>query len=371
MKKWILLFALCGCLVMPGAAAEMEVSAKSAALYVPETGQMLYEKAADARMPMASVTKMMTAICAIELADPETVVTVSDTAALAEGSSMYLKPGEQLPMEELLKGLMLVSGNDAAAAVAEGTSGSVSAFVEQMNQKAALLGLQNTHFRNPSGLPEEGHYSSARDLAVLAAYSLENPRFAELVSMQSATVAATNAYGVRYLTNHNKLLRNYEGAIGVKTGFTKAAGRCLVSAAERDGVRLVAVTLSDPDDWNDHARMLDAGFSRVKRLEQDEFARLAARTAAVVGGSSSSVPLLCEGDPPLVVDGRYSASVELPHFLYAPVKEGEQVGMLTVCSGEKRYTYALRAAVSVPYREKEKSLWGRICALWHSVGGTK
>ena len=209
-------------------AGAVGTSASSALLIEQESGRVLYAQNADEERLIASITKIMTAVVALEHGSPDMLYTVT-AEDMAEGSSMYLKPGDQLRLEELLYGLMLVSGNDAALAVAHCVSGSVEEFVDLMNETAKRLNMDHTHFANPNGLDAQGHYSSARDMAVLAAYALKNQDFKRIVSTTTVTI------GERYLTNHNKLLRRCEGCIGVKTGFTKAAGRTLVSAAARGG----------------------------------------------------------------------------------------------------------------------------------------
>lgn len=231
------------------------VSAKSAILYDCTASRVLLEKNADEKSLIASTTKIMTALVVAENCNEADPVRIPPEAVGIEGSSMYLKEGEVLSVQDLLYGLMLQSGNDAAVALAIYCGGSVEGFVDLMNEKAKELSLTQTHFANPNGLDHDDNYSTARDMAVLTQYALENPVFAELVDTKTATVG-----GGRCLTNHNKLLWRYDGCIGVKTGFTRAAGRILVSAAERNGRRLVVVTIGAPDDWNDHAKLLDYGF---------------------------------------------------------------------------------------------------------------
>ena len=232
------------------------ISAQKALVLDGVTGRVLYEKNADQQSLIASTTKIMTALIVCERCNVLDRMRIPREAVGIEGSSMYLKEGEILTIQELLYGLMLSSGNDAAVALAIYCGGTVEGFAELMNDKAHALGLQNTHFENPNGLDSPGHYSTARDLAVLAAYAMENPIFYQTVSTKNVTV------GNRCLRNHNKLLWQLEGADGVKTGFTKAAGRILVSSATRDGRRLICVTLNDPNDWADHASVLEEGFSR-------------------------------------------------------------------------------------------------------------
>ena len=232
-----------------------QVSAKSAALLDGTTGECLYAKNGDQRALIASTTKIMTGLLVCEAGEPEKPVTVPDIAVGLEGSSMYLKSGETLTRRDLLYGMMLHSGNDAALTLAVSISGTEAAFVRQMNLRARALGLTQTHFANPHGLDSGENYSTALDLARLAQAALQNEQFRTVVSTKTIACAG------RTLTNHNKLLWRYDGCIGVKTGYTRHAGRILVSAAERGGRMLIAVTISDPDDWRDHAALLDYGFA--------------------------------------------------------------------------------------------------------------
>ena len=232
-----------------------QVSAKSAALLDGTTGECLCEKNGDQRALIASTTKIMTGLLVCEAGDLDRTGTVPETAAGTEGSSMYLKSGETLTRRELLYGMMLHSGNDAALTLAISVSGSEAAFVRQMNRRACALNLTQTHFANPHGLDSGENYSTALDLVRLAQAALQNEQFRAVVSTKTITCAG------RTLTNHNKLLWRYDGCIGVKTGYTRHAGRILVSAAERGGRMLIAVTISDPDDWRDHVSLLDYGFA--------------------------------------------------------------------------------------------------------------
>ena len=213
--------------------SELTISAKSATLYEPVTKSFLYEKNADVRLPMASTTKIMTALVAIENADLQTVVTAGENAYGTEGSSLYLKIGESYTLEEMLYGLMLRSANDAAVAIAETVCGSVEAFADLMNAKAEQLGLSDTHFTNSHGLDDPHHYTTARELAVIASEALKNETFKRIVSTYKISIESSLGE-TRLLVNHNKLLKLYDGAIGVKTGFTKKSGRCLVGAAEKN-----------------------------------------------------------------------------------------------------------------------------------------
>ena len=248
--------------IVPTVAEAVEVSATAAVLLDADTGQLLYEKNGDEQMLIASTTKLMTALVALEQAEPDDTVTVT-REHMTEGSSMYLKPGETVRVEELLYGLLLCSGNDAALALTE-CAGGLEPFVALMNEKAAALGMTHTSFANPNGLDAEGHYSTARDMAVLAAAAMEEPTFRRICSTRTATV------GRRTMTNHNKLLAQIDGCIGMKTGYTKAAGRTLVSCAERQGRRLVAVTLCDGNDWADHKVLYDLGFAAVEAKDTED-----------------------------------------------------------------------------------------------------
>ena len=239
------------------------ISARCAIVMDADTGEVLYEKEADRRSLIASTTKIMTGYLVCRGMDLAAEVTVPAEAVGLEGSSMYLREGETLTGRDLLYGMLLHSGNDAAEALALLCAGSEAAFVAQMNETAAALGLTQTHFSNPHGLDSEENYSTARDLARLAAAALKEPLFRRVASTRTVTVA-----GDRVLTNHNRLLWQYEGCVGVKTGYTRAAGRILVSAARRGGRTLICVTLNDPNDWQDHCALLDAGFSHGTRHDQ-------------------------------------------------------------------------------------------------------
>lgn len=245
--------------------ASPEISGEYACVMEAETGEVLFEYNGDITHSMASTTKIMTALVALESSSPDELVSVSRNAAYQEGSSAYLAQNEKIKMKDLLYGLMLNSGNDAAVAVAEHISGNEATFAEKMTDRAKALGAFNTQFKNPSGLDAEGHYTTAVDLARITAAALKIPEFREIVSTIYKEVDYSG--GRLCFSNHNKLLKSYDGCIGVKTGFTKKTGRCLVSAAERDGITIVCVTLRAPDDWNDHKKLLDYGFEKVTYTE--------------------------------------------------------------------------------------------------------
>lgn len=306
------------------------LSAKSAVLMDAQTGRVLLEKNADERSLIASTTKIMTALVVCEQCNVLDRVKIPREAVGIEGSSMYLKEGEILTVQELLYGLMLHSGNDAAVALAIYCGGTVEGFAELMNDKARLLGLTGTHFANPNGLDHPDHYSTARDLATLAAYAMENPIFAKTVSAKTITI------GARYLKNHNKLLWMLEGADGVKTGFTKAAGRILVSSAQRDGRRLVAVTIHDPNDWQDHIAMMEEGFSSYS-VQQILSAGEQIGTMKIAGGVEDEVPILTAEDFSYALAEEEEPEIVLPEpgFAYAPVVLGGEAGYAHICINGK------------------------------------
>ena len=301
------------------------VSAQKAIAVDASTGRVLYEKDADSRSLIASTTKIMTALIVCEQCNVLDRMQIPPEAVGIEGSSMYLREGEVFTIQELLYGLMLHSGNDAAVALAIYCGGTVEGFAELMNDKARRLGLTGTHFENPNGLDSPGHYSTARDLATLAVYAMKNPIFAKTVSTKSIRI------GQRSLTNHNKLLWRVEGADGVKTGFTKAAGRILVSSAVRSGRRLICVTINDGNDWADHAALLEEGFSdyTVKTIvSEGDYVG----SVEVAGGEANRVQLLAaeDFDYPLAEGETIEIRVSGAGFVYAPVAEGGSAGMVYV-----------------------------------------
>ncbi len=298
------------------------LSAQSVYLLDAVSGRVLSERNADKRSLIASTTKIMTALIVCEQCNVLDRMRIPEEAVGIEGSSMYLKEGEVLSLQELLYGLMLSSGNDAAVALAIYCGGTVEGFAELMNDKARVLGLTGTHFENPNGLDSPGHYSTARDLAVLSAYAMENPVFVKTVSAKTVKI------GDRYLTNHNKLLWRVEGADGVKTGYTKAAGRILVSSASRDGRRLIAVTIDDPDDWQDHQKLLEEGFSRYSVHRIVEKGQCMG-SLEVLGGDNSRVEVLAAEDffYALAQGETVQHALPGPGFVYAPAVEGADAGV--------------------------------------------
>lgn len=321
----LLAAAVCCSALPQSAMAAPALSATSAILVDGKTGRVLYEKNVDEERAIASITKLMTALVAVESSpDLSQKVTIKREYTLTEGSSMYLKVGETVSLEELLYGLMLVSGNDAALAVAGFCAGDVETFIVWMNRKAAELGMEHTHFSNPNGLSSEDHYSTAADMAKLAIAVMENETLAKIVGTKSIAI------GTRSFTNHNKLLWRYEGCVGMKTGYTDKAGRTLVSCAERDGQRLIVVTLNDPNDWEDHAALFDYGFANwpahILSAAGKDF-----RSLPVDGGLVRFVPVRTDTDLyyPLAEGERVTAQITLPERVKAPVEEGAIAGGIT------------------------------------------
>ena len=341
-------------------AEDINVSAHAAALIDADSGKILWAKEPDKQMSMASTTKIMTALVAIENADIKDEVEIPSGAVGVEGSSVCLKEGEILTLEELLYAMLLESANDAAAAIAIHVGGSIEDFALMMNERAAQMGLESTSFANPHGLDAEGHYTTAYELGVIAAEALKNPDFAKMVSTYRHQIPFGNE-SRRYLLNHNKMLKLYDGAIGVKTGFTKKSGRCLVSAAERDGLRLVAVTLNAPSDWSDHRAMLDYGFENYEMREivsEGEYSF----TLSCVGGETPEITVSnADGFKACMRkgDGDVRVTVNLPRFVYAPISAGAQLGEAVITKdGEVIGRVELLSSADSPIKiYKRKFLW--------------
>jgi len=333
------------------------ISAQKAILMDAQTGRVLFEKAPDSRSLIASTTKIMTALIICEQCNVLDRMRIPKEAVGIEGSSMYLQEGEVLTIQELLYGLMLHSGNDAAVALAIYCGGTVEGFVQLMNDKAHRLGLQNTHFENPNGLDSPGHFSTARDLAVLTAYAMKNPIFHQTVSTKNIRTRT------RSMQNHNKLLWRVPGADGVKTGYTKAAGRILVSSATRDGRRLICVTINDGDDWTDHQRLLEEGFSgySIKTLvSQGDTVGY----AEVVGGESQRVALLAGSDFQYPIATHETVRVIMPgiDFVYAPAVQGEQFGFAYIAVDDAvvgKVPLLFAETVEMQQTQEKKHFWDK------------
>lgn len=358
------------CFPVPAQAQGPAVSAESAVLISAQSGQVIYEKNAHERRAMASTTKIMTALLALEEAERsgDPVVEITQEMVAVEGSSMGLQPGNRLRLSEMTAGMMLASGNDAANACALFLSGSQEGFAGLMNERARQIGMADSSFVTPSGLDDEQHFSTAYDMALLAREALKNQAFADIAASFTRQVEFMEPAGPVTYTNHNKLLEQYEGCIGVKTGFTKKAGRCLVSAARRQGVVLIAVTLNAPDDWDDHTALLDYGFSTLQPVAFDGSQVLGRVPLAGAEGDSLPVQGAAGGMASfLAADvGQITRQVQLPRFLYAPVKAGDQVGRVRyLLGGEEVYSLPICAKEDAIQAQPQppgfwQKLWGRL-----------
>ena len=327
-------FSLC----IKANAVELSLSAKSAILINALTNEVIYEKNAYEKRGMASTTKIMTALLTIERGNLHKTYVAKDEDVRIEGTSIGLKEGDRITLETLVQGMLLESGNDAANVSARVIGKSRKKFVSLMNQKAKEIGMENTCFKNPSGLTEEGHFSTAYDMALLGSFAIKNKQFRDICSQSSIRVSYGNPEYQRTFKNHNKLLNSVEGAFGIKTGFTKASGRCLVSAAERDGVTLIAVTLSAPDDWNDHKKLFEYGFEKVKIYEMGfdtEKIEL-----DVVGSDNKKIGVKLKNKLTYTaIDEEMNPEtvVLCDKFLYSGVKKGDRVGCVKVFSENGKY----------------------------------
>ena len=336
----------------------LSISAKSAVLYQPETDNFLYCKNADARLPMASTTKIMTALVALENSDMDEIVEVDDSAIGIEGSSAYLKSGDVLSMEELIYALLLQSANDAAVAIACHIGGDTDGFVRMMNSKAEELGLVNTNFVNPNGLDSEEHYTTARELSLIAANALKNEEFKKIVSTHKKTFS--NDERIRTYVNHNKLLHLYDGCIGVKTGFTKKSGRCLVGAAEKDGLTFISVTLDAPNDWNDHSAMLNYGYDRLERIcladELDHIYRIPIIDGvknSITVGNTEGASIITERENQVIDE-----HIRLVRYAIAPINRGDILGeIIYTVNGEVAARVPLVATETINKNEKQGFLY--------------
>lgn len=310
-----------------------EVSSHSACVIDIDTGRILAAKNENEKSEPASITKIMTALIALENADIKKVVTIPGAAAGVEGSSIYIKAGEKYSLEDLLYGLMLRSGNDAATAIAIDVAGSVDAFVEKMNQKAQELGCTGTHFNNPHGLPDEKHYTTAHDMALITAAALRNDTFVKIASTKNYTAEPDGAGETRSWQNKNKLLWQYEGAIGVKTGYTKSAGKTYVGAAERNGIRIAVVVLGAKDMWGDAATLLDDAFASYQQVDLIKDGQSTGVTP-VLEGLSSEVEGITEGSLSKTLtkeeQERIVTKCVYQTPLYAPVAKGDIIGSMQV-----------------------------------------
>lgn len=328
---FVLLFNIC--IFQSFAESQLDVSARSAVVICAETGEVVYSKNMNECLSMASTTKIMTAILALEYGAGDEYLTVTEDMVAVEGTSMGLKDGDSVSLKSLVKGMLLKSGNDAANAVANIVGGDITTFVKMMNEKAKKIGMYSTSFETPSGLDGENHYSTAFDMAILGAYAIRNPEFRSICSAESMVVYYGAPPYRRVLTNHNKLLKIYDGAFGIKTGFTKKSGRCLVSAVEKDGKTLVAVSLNAPDDWNDHIKMYDYAFDKVSSISLE--AKTENIKLNIVGGTKSKISVKADCVSAITATNsnlQYSTEIFIKQFEYAPIEKDEIVGKIVYYS---------------------------------------
>ncbi|MBE6814095.1 MAG: D-alanyl-D-alanine carboxypeptidase [Ruminococcaceae bacterium] len=337
-------------------ASTFSVSAKSAILINADTLEVLYNKAEHEKRGIASTTKILTSLIALEYGVPQKEITATKEAVTVEGTSIGLKAGDKITLMSLVYGMLLESGNDAANVTAFAISGNITEFAKVMNAFAKKIGMTNSNFTNPSGLTDKNHYSTAFDMALLTSVAIKNPIFRKIASTESAVIDFGVPEISRSLTNHNRLLRGYDGVFGVKTGYTKASGRCLVTACEKNGVTLIAVTLNAYDDWNDHKKLYDYGFSLYdKKVDVPEIKNL-------------KIPVVCSDKKTVSVDFAYEvefntnkdlkSEIFIKNYLYPPVKKGDIVGEIVYKDTENN-AIKIIPLVSVDnanalYKENEK-----------------
>lgn len=346
----------------------IKTSAEVYVLYCVENGQVVNSKNKNKKMKPASTTKIMTSLLALEESASNNKEVVFTEDMIAEGSSMYLKVGEKVKLSDLATGMMMSSGNDAANATALSIAKSTEKFAELMNERARQIGMTNTNFVTPSGLDDENHYSTAYDMALLMSYALENEDFAKLASQKSATVnfVEPSSKSVTY-SNHNRLLKMYDYCIGGKTGYTMAAGRCLVSAARKDNLTFVCVTLNDKNDWNDHIALYNYGFEQYSAFYSDDSNFYA--DVPCVGGKSDSIVISGEKDALFVVESKDKSKIKqkiyADSFVYAPVKKNEAVGRIDyILNGKTIYSVNLIATDKVEIKKERKSIFTKIKELF-------
>ena len=322
--------------IIASADPRINTSARAATLYEPTTKAFLYSKNADEKLKMASTTKIMTALVAIERLELDEVITVPKECVGIEGSSIYLEEGDTLTVRDLLYSLLLQSANDAAAVLATRVSGDIFNFSALMNKRAGELGLYSTSFENPHGLDSDEHYTTAHDMAILAAAALENDVFCRIVSTYKYTFHLSDK--LRCLVNHNKLLKMYDGCVGIKTGYTKQSGRCLVTAAKRDGLTMIAVTLDAPLDWEDHKTLFNEGFKTLERVDLGRFCKQSF-TVPVINSQTESISAMPYGlDSINLVVPRGSANIkadiDIKPYAPAPVRIGDKLGEIVFYNNE-------------------------------------
>ena len=316
----------------------LDISAKSAILICADSGSIVFSKNESEPLPMASTTKIMTALLTLENMEAfgNKEIEITDEMVRVEGTSMGLKAGDTVNLEALVQGMMTVSGNDAANAAAIAVSGSAEAFVDKMNEKAKLIGMKDTVFCTPSGLDKGDHHSTAYDMAILGAYAMENENFAKIVSQKSMKIHFINPNKYVTMKNHNKLLRLYDGCMGIKTGFTKAAGRCLVSYAQRNGAKLICVTLNAPNDWDDHTKLFNYGFDNVavKTFNDSGYSvdiPVKSKEIDHINGKCNSVFEVCIKKED---ENKIRREIEIPSVCGLPTEKGQILGNVVYYIGD-------------------------------------
>jgi D-alanyl-D-alanine carboxypeptidase (penicillin-binding protein 5/6) len=363
----IILFA-----VSKGAEASTEpvVTAQSAVLMDFTTGQILYQKEANLLCPPASTTKILTALVALERGDLQQKITTSSTASHTEGSSIYLSTGETHTLEELLYGVLLSSGNDAALTVAEGLAGSETQFTVWMNEKATAIGAKSSSFLNCNGLPKEGHYTTARDLALITRYALHNPVFDSIVKTKKKDILWPGRDQNKVLFNHNKLLWRYQYADGVKTGYTREAGKCLVSSATKNGQRLIAVVFNSKLIYDDSEKLFDYGFANYQLInlvsQRENLGRI-----NVIAGIKPQIAVLPNRSLTMLfhkgMEEQIKVALEMHKSIEAPVERMQQVGEIQVKLGNKILeTVPVVAAESVSRKSLIQKLWDWVKGIFNS-----
>lgn len=342
----LLIIALC----IPLCNAQaLSVSATAAVLYHPDTGEVLYSRNMNKTMTMASTTKIMTGLILCETGNLDKIVNVTDKMIYIEGTSIGLRKGDKISRLCLLYGLLLESGNDAANAIAIDVAGTTERFAQLMNKKAAEIGMTGTNFVTPSGLDAKEHYTTAYDMALLSAAAMKNEMFSKVVGTKSYKAVYNEGNTYRTYSNHNRLLNSLEGADGIKTGFTKKSGRCLVSSCTKDGLQLIAVTLNAPDDWNDHKALYNYGFGEYEKVTLG--GRFTVKPVLVAGGTKSSVAVKNDAISLYMKKGtaaKVTYVIELPAFVYAPVNVGDTIGQVKFLCDNK-------VIATSPFTATEKS----------------
>ncbi len=360
MKKIILVLFLCLLIniTYPNKVLGLNINSTSAILIEASTNTILYEKNPYEERHMASTTKIMTAILGIEHGNLDSIVNITNESAGVEGSSLYLRENEKLTLEDLLHGLMLVSGNDAAVAIAIHIGGSEENFIKMMNDKAKELGCNNTNFETPHGLPNDKHYTTAYDLAIIASYAMKNDTFVKIINAPMKSMPYENNVDERIIYNKNQLLNSYEGANGIKTGFTNNAGKCFVSAANQDGMQLIGVVLNSGDIYGESKSLLDYGFNN---FEMEKIVEKGQYIKTYSNGSGEIVKLLCDEDiyyPTNITKQNNNLKIEFSHPFNITSNNSENPSTLTIKDDDKTvYTKEIKTLTQTEKTTKNLRLY--------------